>query len=100
MTCRTVKVGSAVAIVCSRGERRRRCGCGRWATKLCDARVERRGRRATCDRPMCDRCSTSVGQNIDHCLAHAGAKPEPDLLSPHGGDDQPEGGRGDADTRR
>lgn len=85
MVCRTVKVGTAVAIVCSRGERRKRCTCGQPATKLCDYPVERRGKRATCDRTMCEAHATKVGPDLDHCAEHAGVAPPPDLLFGHGG---------------
>jgi hypothetical protein len=40
-------------------------------TKLCDYPVERKGKAGTCDIPMCDRCATRGGTNIDYCQAHA-----------------------------
>lgn len=70
MTCETVKIGNAVAIVCSRGRRsRKRCACGRPATKLCDHRDV--GRRKTCDEPLCDQHAVRIGANIDFCPLHA-----------------------------
>lgn len=64
MACETFKAempdGRPVyGIVCTRGQRRRRCvDCGRPADYLCDWKL--RGRKAgkTCDRPVCGRCAT------------------------------------------
>ena len=66
MTCSTVKIGNTVAIVCTRGQRRRRCACGRLATKLCDFP---RGR-GTCSKPLCEACAVAVGPDRDHCPDH------------------------------
>jgi len=58
-----------VAILCTRGRRTTRCKyCGQPSTKLCDFKV---ARKATCDTPLCDRCATSGGSNIDYCRPHA-----------------------------
>jgi hypothetical protein len=76
-----LKDGTRV-IVCTRGQRARRCsmpGCGRPATKLCDFPL--RGRRAgkTCDKAVCDahahpqgrhRSGPHHGDSIDYCPAH------------------------------
>jgi hypothetical protein len=86
MTCETVRIGGAVAIVCSRGRRRKRCACGRPATKLCDAlrgasgevsaSPQARDRRATrtCDAPLCGRCAVPAGPDRDLCPTHSAAK--------------------------
>lgn len=69
MTCETVKIGNAVAIVCSRGRRtRKRCACGMPATKLCDHKEP--GQRRTCDAPLCNGCATPAGPDRDLCPAH------------------------------
>ena len=36
-------------------------------TKLCDYKV---GRRKTCDRKLCDECSTHVHPDLDYCPEH------------------------------
>lgn len=70
MTCDHVTLsGGARAIVCSQT---RRCKCGRRATLLCDWKVPQR-KSGTCDRPLCDRCTTSPKLGKDLCAAHAEA---------------------------
>lgn len=72
MTCRTFKIGDATAIVCSRGERRKRCQvphCDRPCVVLCDAPVGT----GTCDRQLCATHRTEVGPDRDLCPAHAKA---------------------------
>lgn len=75
MTCRTVKIGDQVGIVCSRGQRPRKCSAcrERRATKLCDYVVGFHSGVQdpnTCDKPLCDRCAVSVGQDRDYCPSH------------------------------
>ncbi len=70
MPCRNV----GNAIVCSRG-RRQRCSvplCGRDSVALCDYPVERKGKKTTCDSPMCQRHRHPVpGQtDTDWCETH------------------------------
>ena len=63
--------GNVIAIVCSRGHRRRQCStanCDNAATKLCDHKLKN-GK--TCDRPMCARCAKNVGPDRDLCPPHA-----------------------------
>jgi ribonuclease HI len=69
MSCTLVRIGDTTAIVCTRGARSRSCHCGLTATKLCDGRVPgaTKGRTRRCDRPICDRHATRVGDNLDHC---------------------------------
>lgn len=55
MGCKTVQIGDNAVIVCSRG-RRLLCSvplCGKVSVALCDYPVERNGKPATCDSPMC-----------------------------------------------
>jgi hypothetical protein len=66
VTCRPVRLADGVkAIVCTRGTRRR-CVCGRPATKLCDFPTGR----GTCDKPLCGRCARPVGPDRDFCPNH------------------------------
>lgn len=65
--------GGAVAHLCTRGRPRRaeRCqeeGCSAPMVALCDEPV---GGRRTCDRRVCARHRTGVGDNRDRCPAHA-----------------------------
>lgn len=71
MACEHVPVpGGGVAIVC--GVRRRKCPCGRRATRECDWKVPSR-KSGTCDKPLCDRCTSSPAPDKDLCPAHAEA---------------------------
>lgn len=66
--------GGGYAIACSRGQRQPRCSsCGARASKLCDYRVERDGKPATCDRALCTRCAVRVpfgSRFLDYCPPH------------------------------
>ena len=44
----------------------------RLHSKLCDYPT---GKGKTCDRKMCDRCATSVGEDLDYCPTHQHARP-------------------------
>jgi hypothetical protein len=61
------------AIVCSRGQRAKRCSnCESDATRLCDAPLRGRKEGKTCDAPLCERCATRLkGVDGDLCPAHA-----------------------------
>lgn len=74
MTCTKIALpGGGVAIVCTRGQRRKVCGtCKRGtATKLCDFPLKGSKAGKTCDAPLCDSCAVSGGPDIDHCPPHA-----------------------------
>lgn len=61
------------AIACDRGARRKICGtpgCGRECEALCDYPVKRKGKDATCDAKLCDRCRVRQPQDRDFCPAH------------------------------
>lgn len=58
-------------IVCTSGPRRR-CSCGRPATLECDWKVPGR-RSGTCDKPICERCTTRPAEGKDLCPDHARA---------------------------
>jgi hypothetical protein len=62
--------GKLVGVVCGmRRTKAKPCEfCGVPSTKQCDFSVSD-GK--TCDAYMCDRCSVSVGENLDHCAGHA-----------------------------
>jgi len=60
------------AIICrGRGSAKPCKYCSASHTKLCDYPVTRNGKFETCDIPMCDRCTTRGGPNVDYCRPHA-----------------------------
>lgn len=74
MGCKTVHTEHGSMIVCSRG-RRQICSvtfCGKDSVALCDYPVERKGKKTTCDSPMCAMHRHPVpGQdNTDWCEGH------------------------------
>lgn len=83
MGCEHVEIEGGVAIICSRGRRRRTCstpGCGRRVVALCDFRLTGAKAGKTCDRPLCALCAVRMGRHesgedkgdtIDYCPAHA-----------------------------
>lgn len=73
MPCQTVRLpGGQAAIACGPRGKAKRCACGRRADLLCDWKVPAR-KSGTCDRPICDRCSTSPAPDKDLCPEHAEA---------------------------
>lgn len=75
MTCeriagRTNDGGHFVAIMCSRGSRRKPPAPCRWCacthSKLCDGK-RADGKRGTCNAPMCVHHAVSVGADRDLC---------------------------------
>ncbi len=71
--CRTIVLENGeTAIVCSRGERRKRCKeCNRDATKQCDFPLRGSKSGKTCDVYLCNACATPVGNDRDYCPPHA-----------------------------
>jgi hypothetical protein len=70
MTCTPINLpGGGRAIVCGPRRKVRRCACGRSAALLCDWKVPGR-KSGTCDKPVCDRCTTSPAPDKDLCAAH------------------------------
>lgn len=70
MPCEKVSLeGGGFAIVCTR-EKRRRCACGRPGSRLCDWKVKGKFS-ATCDEPLCDRCTHVPAPDKDLCPTHA-----------------------------
>ena len=70
MTCKVVQLKEGMtAIVCGTSPRRR-CGCGKPATLLCDWKVKTR-KSGTCDAPICTKCSLSPAPGKDLCPKHA-----------------------------
>jgi hypothetical protein len=68
MPCNYYNLGNGISVIaCSRGGKK--CACGNHYTKLCDYPVKTLS--GTCDRPLCSKCSVSVGPNRDYCPAHA-----------------------------
>lgn len=78
MVCRTVKLPGTWAIVCSRGQKPKRCKvCGEFAEYICDFPI---GAGKACDRPMCVNHRKRVGDNRDHCVVHAHHDTQGELL--------------------
>ena len=58
-------------IVCfSGGKKPQVCSCGHLAGKLCDGIVPGKKGSKTCDKPLCQHCSTHVEPNLDFCFEH------------------------------
>lgn len=74
MGCDTVQLGDGrTIIVCSRGQRQQKCSaCSRPAVALCDYKVIRKGKTATCDSPMCEQHRHPVPgmTDTDWCEGH------------------------------
>ena len=72
MPCDPINVGDVTGIVCTRGQRiKARCHyCDRPAPFLCDHPVIRKGKRGTCDTPMCADCRNTIGPDQDLCRPH------------------------------
>ncbi len=87
MKCEQLVVAPGVmAIVCSRGRRRKAppCsvpGCDRDSVSLCDFPVTREGREGTCDKELCSSHRTHVGTDLDYCPAHS-RRPVPENRRP------------------
>lgn len=69
MTCEPVKLqGGGRAIVCSRGQRRKRCfACDLLESYQCDWKM---GGGKTCDRPLCPDHAKQVGPDKHLCPEH------------------------------
>lgn len=74
MPCRTLKIGNATAIVCSRGQRTKPCYyCGMPSDFLCDYPVgkTKKGKKKDCDRALCKNCTQKgVNPEVDFCREH------------------------------
>ena len=62
---------TVTGVACSRGSQVKRCKCGRKATKACDHQLTGRLEGKMCSAPLCDRCATSAGEDLDLCPVHA-----------------------------
>lgn len=72
MPCNVIRDENGIrAIACSRGRREYCDTCRRPSVALCDFKVKRGGKEATCDRRMCAQHRTNVGPDMDYCPAHA-----------------------------
>lgn len=66
--------GGGYAIVCRGGRRPqpKPCtACGAPSTRLCDFPLKGKKAGKTCSAPICDRCRTAFGDEIDYCPPHA-----------------------------
>ncbi len=76
MACDYKDFGGIKMVLCSRGQRPTKpkpCyKCGKPSTRLCDFRkiIVRDLPTVTCDRPMCDDCTTRDGVDTDYCQEH------------------------------
>lgn len=75
MPCEFVELGEGAdkvtAIICTRGQRRKRCACGKPATRECDyPKPTKRNANKTCDAALCVDCTTTVGPDRDLCAEH------------------------------
>ena len=69
MACERISLPEGrYAIVCG-SRQRKRCACGKTATRLCDWKVDAK-RSRTCDAPICGDCATSPAPNKDLCAKH------------------------------
>ncbi len=64
--------GNTTMIIRRSGQRKQYCSCGRVANKRCDFPLHGSKTGKTCDRPICDRCATTVGEDRHFCPGHAG----------------------------
>jgi hypothetical protein len=74
MTCEWYQIpGGGTALVRFSGRRKPKpCACGRHSTRLCDWLLTiGGGHKATCDVPLCDRCTHSPAKDKDLCPKHA-----------------------------
>lgn len=80
MACRVIKGNNGeIIIACSRGERAPLCtDCkSRRATIRCDFELRGALKGRTCDRWLCSKCATKVGENRHLCRPHSKwAEPE------------------------
>lgn len=83
MTCQTLRGpdGEAIAIVCTRGPRKRKAACAFCGAPdagwLCDFEL---GRKRTCDKPICGGCRVNVGPERDVCPEHQLGRSQLDLF--------------------
>jgi hypothetical protein len=69
MRCTHIQAPGLSAIVCTTSSGSRYCvKCGQEAARLCDWKV---GLGRTCDRPICDACTSSPAPDKDLCPTHA-----------------------------
>lgn len=84
MKCAYVKIGNTTAIVCGRGNTKKKCVvCGRAASRLCDWKMGKKNAvttdggiarmNATCYKPLCDVCAFPPAHKKDLCPEHAKA---------------------------
>ncbi len=75
MGCEHVTLpGGGTAIICGPRQPHQKCPCGRRATLLCDWKMAEPitfRKSQTCDKPLCDRCTSSPAPGKDLCSKHA-----------------------------
>ena len=72
MACEKIKIGGAVAIICTRRGKKEKChSCGKnYASRLCDYPIDRNTTKiVTCDRNLCVDCAIERGE-FDFCPTH------------------------------
>jgi threonine dehydrogenase-like Zn-dependent dehydrogenase len=73
MTCKLIKIGDRLAIICGRGIRAPNCRfCRNRAESLCDFVLgkTRGGKEITCDAPPCHICTQHVEPDLNFCPKH------------------------------
>lgn len=72
MPCQPIEVpGLGRGFICTGRQRKPKCvSCGRPADLLCDWKTPE-GKKPTCDKPICARCTHSPAPDKDLCPAHA-----------------------------
>lgn len=73
MACELIKTPNGAVMVCSRGASKKYCACGRISSRLCDYKLYGPKEGQTCDRPLCEKCTTKPDINnpdIDYCMPH------------------------------
>lgn len=70
MICETVPLAAGGNMIVCRAGSRKRCACGRRATLECDWKVPTR-RSGTCDRALCEGCTSAPAPGKDLCPDHA-----------------------------
>jgi hypothetical protein len=72
MPCDITRGSKLTVFICGRGRRVKACiYCGKASSKLCDFPVVRKGKKTTCDAPLCEGCALKgKSPDVDFCRPH------------------------------